>query len=279
MNKADIWFKEKINEIMNEGATDAGWNVRPKYKDGQPAYTKYLTQQFQVYDLNKGEFPIVTLRPLAWKSAIKEILWIYQDQSNDLTLLENKYGIKWWRDWEVEKTNTIGQRYGATVRRYDLINDLIKKLKTDPMNRRLVLNMFQYSDLKETAGLAPCAYETIWSTRIVGSEVFLDLTLIQRSNDMLVANSINGVQYVALQMMIAGAVGMKIGKFVHYINNLHIYDRHFEQAAELLKRPVSELQPSLVLKESKPFKDYTINDFEIVNYQPSGEQLKLELAI
>src|SRR6185437_16437011 len=105
--------------------------VRPKYKDGEPAYTKYITFVTEEYDLSKNEFPISTLRPVAFKSAIREMLAFYQEQTNDLKIMEDKYNLGWWRDWEVHDTNTIGQRYGATVKRYDLLNQLLDTLNND----------------------------------------------------------------------------------------------------------------------------------------------------
>ncbi len=114
MTKADSIFKENIRKIMEEGVFSE--NARPRYKDGNVANSKYVTGAFAEYDLSKGEFPITTLRPIPIKSAIKEILWIYQDQTNDLSVLQEKYGVQYWNDWEVEGTGTIGERYGAIVK-------------------------------------------------------------------------------------------------------------------------------------------------------------------
>ncbi len=136
VSKTDELFKNTLNEILTAGTSTEGHKIRPKYKDGAPAHTIYINQVVEKYDISKGELPITTLRPTAWKSAIKEILWIYQDQSNDLSVLEEKYGIMWWRDWEVNNSNTIGQRYGATVKKYDLMNKLLNGLKNEPYTRR-----------------------------------------------------------------------------------------------------------------------------------------------
>ena len=125
ISKADKIFKENLNDIISNGTSTVGHKVRPKYKDGVDAHTIYVNQVVEKYDINKNEFPITTLRQIPWKSSIKEILWIYQDQSNNLSLLEDMHGIMWWRDWEVNSSNTIGQRYGATVKKYDLMNKLL----------------------------------------------------------------------------------------------------------------------------------------------------------
>jgi len=279
MTKADMILKENINKILNEGVWSE--NARPRYKNGQTANSKYITGIFNEYDLSKGEFPITTLRPIAIKTAIKELLWIYQDQSNDVDVLEDKYNVKYWRDWVVDDGTTIGQRYGATVKKYDIIGKLLKGLEANPWNRRNIINLWQYEDFEETEGLLPCAFQSMYDVRRVGDEIYLDATLIQRSNDMLVAHHINAMQYVALQMMIAKHFGWKVGKFFYFINNLHIYDNQFEQANELLNRTGSELEPKLLLNvpDKTPFWDIRAKDFELVDYEAVKPQLKFDLAI
>ena len=279
MTKADTIFKENIRKIMEEGV----WSeqARPKYKDGRTANSKYITGAFMEFDLSKGEFPITTLRPIAIKSAIKEMLWIYQDQSNSLDLLEDKYNVHYWNDWEVGDSRTIGQRYGAVVKKHDLTNKILKQLEANPWNRRNIISLWDYDAFEETDGLLPCAFQTMFDVRRVDGEIYLDATLTQRSNDMLVAHHINAMQYVALQMMIAKHFGWKVGKFFYFINNLHIYDNQFEQAEEILRREPSDCQPHLVLNvpDGTNFFDIKPEDFELVDYNPVKPQLKFDLAI
>ena len=279
MTKADTIFKENIRKIMEEGV----WSeqARPKYKDGRTANSKYITGAFMEFDLAKGEFPITTLRPIAIKSAIKEMLWIYQDQSNSLDLLEDKYNVPYWHDWEVGDSRTIGQRYGAVVKKHDITNKILKQLEANPWNRRNIISLWDYDAFEETDGLLPCAFQTMFDVRRVDGEIYLDATLTQRSNDMLVAHHINAMQYVALQMMIAKHFGWKVGKFFYFINNLHIYDNQFEQAEELLRREPSDCQPRLVLNvpDGTNFFDIKPEDFELVDYDPVKPQLKFDLAI
>lgn len=279
MTKADTIFKENIERILKEGVFSE--QARPKYKDGTVANSKYVTGAFSEYDLSKGEFPITTLRPIAIKSAIKEILWIYQDQSNSLEVLNDKYNVHYWNDWEVGDTGTIGERYGAVVKKHDIINKLLKQLETNPWNRRNIISLWDYQAFEETDGLLPCAFQTMFDVRRVDGEIYLDATLTQRSNDMLVAHHINAMQYVALQMMIAKHFGWKVGKFFYFINNLHIYDNQFEQAQELLRREPSNCQPRLVLNvpDGTNFFDIKAEDFELVDYDPVKLQLKFDLAI
>jgi thymidylate synthase len=278
VNKADLIHKQFIERILGEGTLDE--NPRPKYEsDGEPAHSKFITQAFEEYDLSKGELPITTLRPIYIKKAIREIQWIYQDQTSLLSVLEDKYDIHWWGAWGVGD-GTIGQRYGATVARYKLMDKLLEGLIKDPFSRRHLINLLQQVDLEETNGLYPCAFQILLSVRKIGDDYYLDLTLIQRSSDYLVAGHINMIQYVALQMMIAHHVGMKVGKFARFTQNLHIYDRHIEQAKEILSRKPSEKQPQLILNaEGKSFYEIDESDFTLINYEPVKPQLKFELGV
>ena len=138
LNKADKYFKEMLNKLINSEYTTEGQLVRPKYADGTPSHTKFVNNAIFNYDISKGEYPICTLRPLAWKSAIREIGWIYQSQSNNLNVLRDKYKIKWWDEWDIGD-RTIGQRYGATIAKYDLVNKLLKGLKEQPYTRRHII--------------------------------------------------------------------------------------------------------------------------------------------
>lgn len=283
MTKADIYMKRDIQNILDNGYKDE--NPRPKYKDGTPAHTYSVNHVMRQYDLSAGEFPICTLRPIAWKTAIKEILTIYQKPTNDLAQMR-EMGVTWWDEWDIGD-GTIGQRYGATVSRYDLINNLIKDIQEDPYGRRKVVSLWQESDLRETAGLAPCAFLTIWNVR----GEYLDMCMIQRSGDMLTASGaggINEVQYAALLMMIARHTGYEPGVFTHFVANEQIYDRHFEAANEMRKRAIVaeksvgpfDFTPHLWINwNRKDFYEMTIGDFQMKSYKPMEPQLKLELGI
>lgn len=276
MNKADKYYKENLEKILNEGCWDE--NPRPKYKDGTSANSKFITQVFEEYDISKGEFPIPTLRNTAIKTGIKEIIWIYQKQSSDLKDAHD-LGIFWWDEWNVGD-GTIGNRYGHTVKKYDLMNKLLNGLEKDPFGRRHIIDMYQYDEFESSSGLYPCAFQTIWSVRKVNNEMILDMTLIQRSNDYAVSGAINKCQYTSLQMMVAGHLNYKVGKFCHLTQNVHIYDRHFDAVNEILEREPLDIQPQIILKEKKNFYDYTIDDFEIVGIEDIKKiNSPLELAI
>ena len=287
MTKADVYLSKDIKKILKEGYRDK--NPRPVYKDGTPAYTISVNHRTRSYDLAKGDFPICTLRPQAWKTGIREIFTIYQNPTNVLSEMRER-GVTWWDPWDIGD-GTIGQRYGATVKRYDLINNLIKNIKEDPYGRRKVVSLWQETDLKETAGLPPCAFLTMWNVRNQDGKEYLDMCLIQRSGDMLAASGaggINEIQYAALLMMIAKVTEKEAGMFTHFVANEQIYDRHIENAKILLeradiayeKRNEDEL-PQLILKKEKgcAFESITIDDFEMIGYAPIKPQLMFELGI
>ena len=290
MTRADYYMESMIKQIKDVGFKDI--NPRPKYADGTPAHTISVNHTFRTYNLSEGEFPICTLRPQAWKTGIKEIFTIYQKPTNNIAEMHNM-GVGWWDEWDIGD-GTIGQRYGATVSRYELINNLINDIKNDPYGRRKIVSLWQETDLHETPGLAPCAFLTIWNVR----GEYLDMMLVQRSGDMLTASGpggINEIQYAALLMMIARHTGYKPGAFTHVVANEQIYDRHMEAADEMLARfeqryqEISsgvyvkdywDSQPMLILNPEKTdFYDMTIDDFIMVNYEPIKPQLKLELGI
>ena len=288
--RADNYMVQEINGIKARGFKDI--NPRPKYADGTPAHTISINHVFRSYDLSKGEFPICTLRPMAWKTGIKEIFTIYQNPTNKISEME-AMGVNWWGDWDIGD-GTIGQRYGATVSRYDLINNLIKDIQNDPYGRRKIVSLWQENDLHETAGLAPCAFLTIWNVRNNGKgKEYLDMCLIQRSGDMLTASGgggINEIQYAALLIMIARHCGYEAGAFTHFVANEQIYDRHLNEANTILNRAkcladaehtcFKITMPNLILNPEKTnFYDFTIDDFTMENYYPIKPQIKLELGI
>ena len=299
MTKADHLMEDMIIRIQKEGFKDI--NPRPKYADGTPAHTISVNHTFRSYNLQE-EFPICTLRPQAWKTGIKEIFTIYQKPTNNLEEMR-EMGVGWWDEWDIGD-GTIGQRYGATVKRYDLINKLIEDIKNDPYGRRKIVSLWQETDLAETPGLAPCAFQTIWNVR----GEYLDMLLVQRSGDMLTASGpggINEIQYAALLMMIARHTGYKPGVFSHIVANEQIYDRHLDAANQMRSRfsakeadefefwclddcPENQEywekwranQPKLILNPEKTnFFEMTIDDFTMENYDPIKPQLKLELGI
>ena len=283
MTKGDVYTKEILTRILEEGCLDK--NPRPKYADGTPAHTLSVNHGMCTYDLTKGESPLITLRPIAVKSSIGELLWIYQDESNDLNVLRDKYGVTWWDEWDIGN-RTIGSVYGETVRRHELVKRLLKGLKEDPDGRRHIICLWQEDAFKDPHGLKPCAFMTEWNVRHGkdGTD-YLDMCLIQRSSDFATAGCINQVQYLVFLHLVARHLGLTPGRFSWFYNNIQIYDRHIEQAKELIAREPVECEPKIWLNPEKTnFYDFTIDDIKITGYpraeiKEKNPQMKFDLGI
>ena len=280
----------KEEEIVIE---DNCWIITKNRADGYtdaykctPAHTISINHIMQQYDLSIGELPLESIRPIAWKSAVKEILWIYQMQSNKLSDLHD-LGINYWDQWDIGD-GTIGCRYGATVKKHNLINNLLEGLEKDPFGRRHIMSLWQIDDFKDetggtTKGLNPCCYESIWNVRKENGIMYLDMLMNQRSSDYEVSCAINELQYIALQMMVAKHLGYTPGIFTHIIENCQIYDRHIDTIKELLKRDCINCNPKFILDTDKTnFFEFTIDDFKLVDYPNVKEinpQVKFDLGI
>lgn len=303
-----MMVKEIFGEILAHGCMDI--NPRPHYADGTPAHTLSVNHMMQSYDLSKGEFPITTLRPIAVKTSIAELLWIYQKQSNDLVVFDELIGKpstkdangnwkinNWWEEWALRDENgdyilndeghpIIGQCYGATVKRHDLVNQLIEGLKNDPDGRRHIINMWQYDDFKEPHGLKPCAFQTNWNVRHGKDGIdYLDMCLYQRSSDYATAGCINQVQYAVFLIIIAHCLGYTAGKFTWFVDNIQIYDRHVDAVKEMMTRKSIDCKPYIhVNPDVTDFYKLTVDDIKLMGYprdiiKEQNPQLKFELGI
>ena len=283
MTKADDYMYSSIKQILTNGHKDE--NPRPRWHDGTPAHTYSINGQLHQYDISNGEIPLTRLRPIYFKKAIGEILWIYKDGSNDLEKLKNDYDVNWWDDWDIGD-RTIGECYGKTVSNYSMMRNLLDGIKKDPYGRRHIMNLWQYSDFEKPHGLKPCCYQTQFLIR----DRFIDMILYQRSSDWLTAGNINQMQYVALLIMVAHHCGYEAGVFYHMIANQQIYDRHTENAKIMLdrydqlnKRESNEIvkEPKLIFnpKEGSDFWSYQVDDFVVIDYEPITPQLKFEVAV
>lgn len=274
MSYADKLFKETCRDILENGTSTEGALVRPHWEDGTSAYTFKKFGVVHRYDLRK-EFPALTLRQIYLKSAMDEILWIYQKKSNNIHDL--KSGI--WDKW-ADKDGSIGTAYGYTIgqkfifkgNEIDQINYVRKQLKEEPYSRRIMTNMYQFQNLA-TGHLDPCAYSMTYNVTKENDQLVLNAILNQRSQDMLAANGWNVAQYAILLMMLAQEAGMVAGELVHVIADCHIYDRHIPLIKELLDReeydaPIVRLNP-----EVTDFYKFTTDDLIIENYK-YGEQIK-----
>lgn len=282
--KGDMYQKIMLDKILQEGCLDK--NPRPVYTDSAPAHTLSINDSFSfIYDLSKGESPLVTLRPIATKSAIGEILWIYQKESNDLEVLKDNFGVTWWDEWDLGN-RTIGAVYGETVRRHELVKNLIEGIEKNPDGRRHIISLWQEDDFKEPHGLKPCAFLTQWNVRHGrDGKDYLDLTLVQRSSDFCTAGCINQVQYTAFLYFMAKHLGYNPGFFVWKPTNVQIYDRHINQAIELLYREPVSCNPKFVVNSEKNnFYDFTQDDIKMDGYprqliKEKNPQLNFPLGI
>lgn len=279
--RADESFKFICRNILEHGSFDK--NPRPKYSDGTPAHTYSVNHVMQVFDLQKGDFPLLSLRNIAVKSAIGEILWIYKDQSNDLKRLA-EYGVTWWDEWNIGD-DTIGQCYGKTVKDHKIISNLIYNLKNDPDSRRHIINLYQYDDFEKKHGLKPCALYSEYNVRYVDNEPYLDGFLLLRSSDYVMAGAINQVQYIALLMMLAQICGFNVGTFSCQMVNCQIYDRHVDAVREMLSRESVPANPYLeIVNNCTDLNKFKLDDFKIKDYprdiiNAKNPKLKLDIGI
>ena len=281
--KGDMYTKEILDRILQEGTMDI--NPRPHYEDNEKAHTLSVNHGICTYDLTKGEFPITTLRPIAVKSSIGEVLWIYQDESNNLEILKDKYGVTWWDEWDIGD-RTIGSVYGETIRRHKLMKNLLKDLKENPDGRRHIISLWQDDDFQEKHGLKPCAFLTMWNVRHGRDGVdYLDLMLTQRSSDFATAGAINQIQYLVLQHLVARHTNLVPGRFTWSYDNIQIYDRHIDQAIEMLNREPVDCEPKIWLNpDKKDFYSFTPDDIKIIDYprekiKTKNPQLKFPLGV
>ena len=276
MSYADKVFKENMKDILENGVWDTDREVRPRWLDGTPAHTVKKFCIVNRYDLQK-EFPIMTIRKQYLKSAIDEILWIWQKKSNKISELNSHV----WDSWAGED-GTIGKAYGYQLGvkhkykegEFDQVDRVLYDLKHNPTSRRIMTNIYTFADLNEM-NLYPCAYSITFN--VSGDK--LNGILNQRSNDMAVANNWNVMQYAALLMMIAQVSGLKAGELVHVIADAHIYDRHIPAVKQMLENPEYPAPKLWINPNVTNFYDFTVDDFKLEGYEATPLKEKLEVAV
>lgn len=276
MSYADKVFRANAEDILNNGVWDTDREVRPRWLDGTPAHTVKKFCIVNRYDLSK-EFPIITLRKQAFKSAVDEILWIWQKKSNRVADLHSHI----WDSW-VGEDGTIGKAYGYQLGvkhiykegEFDQVDRVLYDLKHNPASRRILTNIYTFADLHEM-NLYPCAYSMTFN--VTGDK--LNGILNQRSNDMAVANGWNVTQYAVLLHMFAQVSGLKVGELVHVIADAHIYDRHIPAVKEMLNNPEYPAPKFWINPEIKNFYDFKVEDFKLEGYEATPLSEKLEVAI
>lgn len=276
MSKADVLFVNMCRDILDNGFSSEGQVVRARWEDGTPAHT---IKQFGVvnrYDLQE-EFPALTLRPTYIKSAVDEMLWIWQKKSNKISDLNSTI----WNQW-ADKQGTIGKAYGYQMGvkyrfaqgEMDQVDNVIWQLKNSPYSRRIMTNIYNFADLSEM-GLEPCAYSMTFN--VTGNR--LNAILNQRSQDILAANNWNVVQYAVLIHMMAQVSDLIPGELVHVIADAHIYDRHVDIVREMIERPQYPAPKFTLNPEIKNFYEFTVGDIKIEDYRKNPQITDIPIAI
>ena len=276
MSKADVLFVNMCEKILREGFSSEGQTVRARWEDGTPAHTIKTFGVVNRYDLSE-EFPALTLRPTAIKSAVDEILWIWQKKSNNIKDLKPHI----WDEW-ADEDGSIGKAYGYQMGvKYkfaqgdmDQVDNVLWQLKNTPYSRRILTNIYKFDDLSEM-NLEPCAYSMTFN--VTGNK--LNAILNQRSQDILAANNWNVVQYSVLVHMFAQVSGLVPGELVHVISDAHIYDRHVPIIKELIERPQYPAPKFRLNPDIKNFYDFTTDDIIVEDYQKNPQILNIPIAI
>jgi thymidylate synthase len=276
MSKADILYMETCRQILEHGYSDENQQVRPHWEDGTPAHTIKKFGVVNRYNLQE-EFPIMTLRRTYWKSALDELLWIWQKKSNRIADL----GSHVWDEW-ARPDGTIGKAYGYQLGikhqypegEFDQVDRVLFDLKHNPASRRILTNLYNFQDLHDMS-LYPCAYSMTFN--VTGDT--LNGILNQRSQDMLTANNWNVCQYAMLLMMFAQVSGLKAGELVHVIADCHIYDRHIPAVKAMLEKeplpaPRVTLDPGIT-----DFYAFTRDSFQVENYVYHDFPFDIPMAI
>ena len=276
MSKADEIFIQNCKDIINNGVWDRELAVRPRWEDGTSAHTVKKFGIVNRYDLSE-EFPILTIRRTYWKSAIDELLWIWQAKSNNVNELRTRV----WDAW-ADETGSIGKAYGYQLgvkHHYpegdmDQVDKVLWDLKNNPASRRIMTNIYNHADLSEMA-LYPCAYSMTFN--VTGKK--LNAILNQRSQDMLAANNWNVVQYAVLTIMFAQVSGFEPGELVHVISDAHIYDRHIPLIEEIIRNEPKAAPEFVVDDGVKDFYSFTRDSFKMLNYEYTDFTKKIPVAV
>lgn len=272
MNKADLLYKELVEDIQKNGSWDKGEQVRTKYADGSPAYTKHIFGKQIVFE--EGEIPLLTTKFVGWKTATKE-MYLFWVKQTTLAADFEELACTIWREWYGHYTTGygIGKSYGYQLKKYKQVEELIYQIENNPQSRRLMTSFWSPEDIGEKA-LQECAMQTTWN--VVNGK--LELILYSRSLDVALGCPYNWIQYWILLQWVAQATGYKAGRFIHQIGNAHYYDRHEELLLQQIQgeshdQPIFELN-----KEVNDFFSFKPDDVKIKEYKHNGK-FEYEVAI
>ena len=276
MSFADKVFIDNVREILTDGFSDRDLEVRPHWEDGTPAHTIKKFGLVNRYNLQE-EFPLMTIRRTYWKSAVDELLWIWQKKSNRVSELKSHV----WDSW-AGSDGTIGKAYGYQLSvkhkykegEFDQVDRVLYDLSHNPQSRRIMTNIYNHADLHEM-NLYPCAYSMTFNV----SGNTLNAILNQRSQDMLTANNWNVVQYAVLLCMIAQVSNLVPGELVHVIADAHIYDRHIPLVEEIISNPQYPAPQFSLNPDIRDFYAFSVSDIHIENYRYCEKKYEIPVAI
>ena len=281
MSNYDIEYAKLVNEIIEHGEWDKDANVRPKWTDGTPAYTKSIISK--KITLDNSEVPILTTKRVAWKTAIHELLWFYVKRTSDVSYLREN-NVKIWEEWTRED-GTIGKAYGyqlgkkirtgfthesydeygtpnVYIEKTNQVHKLINGIKNDPASRRHIISLWNIDDAWDMA-LQPC----VWHNQFLVKQGKLHLIVGIRSNDVALGQPFNVFQYYVHQRMIAQVTGYEMGTLTFNINDAHLYERHIEPVSKQIMLEPYEAPKLWINPEVKNFDDFTIDDFKLIGYE------------
>ena len=276
MSFADTLFLTNCRDILENGVWDTDQQVRPRWEDGSPAHTIKKFSIVNRYDLRR-EFPVLTVRTMAFRNAVDELLWIWQKKSSNIHDLHSHI----WDAW-ADEDGSIGKAYGYQLGvkhqypegEFDQVDRVLYDLKHNPASRRIITSLYNHQDLHEMH-LYPCA----WSVTFNVSGKVLNAVLNQRSQDMLTANGWNVMQYAVLLHMLAQVSGLTAGELVHVIADAHIYDRHVPIVRRLLERPLYPTPKLWIDPAVTDFYAFTADSFRLEGYKSSPLDEKIPVAV
>lgn len=276
MSFADTLFLTNCRDILENGVWDTDQQVRPRWEDGSPAHTIKKFGIVNRYDLRR-EFPVLTVRTMAFRNAVDELLWIWQKKSSNIHDLHSHI----WDAW-ADEDGSIGKAYGYQLGvkhqypegEFDQVDRVLYDLKHNPASRRIITSLYNHQDLHEMH-LYPCA----WSVTFNVSGKVLNAVLNQRSQDMLTANGWNVMQYAVLLHMLAQVSGLTAGELVHVIADAHIYDRHVPIVRRLLERPLHPAPKLWIDPAVTDFYAFTADSFRLEGYKSSPLDEKIPVAV
>jgi thymidylate synthase len=228
------------------------------------------------FDLAQG-FPLLTTKRVHFRSILVELLWFLRGETNVRWLQER--GVTIWDEWAAE-SGELGPVYGKQWRSWtapdgrviDQIAAVQRALRENPESRRHVVSAWNPADLGDMA-LPPC--HCLFQFFV--AEGKLSCQLYQRSGDVFLGVPFNIASYALLTLMMAEAVGLQPGEFVHTLGDAHLYLNHLEQAQTQLQRDPRPL-PTLRLAPRGDIFAFEEPDVMLEGYQPH-KSIKAPIAV